>query len=363
VSYLSTSFAALSDVVPSAYRAPTYGLLLSGYFGGFSFAPSMAILVSSDTGVALFSFCSSIAAVLAAVWFIPETLPDPVQIEQITDLPVTDDHDPIDLEPIERNEDADLLSSEYEGWRSKFTWIGRNATRPLREISILRRNRTLQLVSLGSFCAAMVFAIDATLVIYYIEETLDIQKADIAMMSLAMGIAGILIQGGLVQPIVARLGEQGALTLAYSCGTVHNFLYGSAQSKSTIYAALILSQLTKTNIPILSSIASREVAPDEQGRVQGALFAVNAVGNAVGPILVQSFFHHSGAKFGRGSMFIYASAIYAIGTIVVSFIPNRLQGVSPPLVVQLHEPENMEEPLLCPNERTDSVDDGSSEVL
>ena len=348
VNFLSTTFAALSDIIPPEYRAATYGLLLSGYFGGYSLAPAMAVVLSSDTSVALFSLVFSFVAFFVAFCFLPETLPDDVRNENA------------------RNDDSIIIpSTEQDVPRFRFwvTWIWQSATRPLREISILQRNRTLQLVSLGSFCAAMVFAIDTTLVIYYIEEKLNVQKADIASMTLALGIAGILIQGGLVQPITAVLGEKWALVLSFTSGILHNFLYGSARTKTPIYAALILSQLTKINIPLLSSLASKEVDAHEQGRVQGALFAINAIGNAIGPVLVEFIYHHrSTTKLGPGSMFIYASILYAIGTIVVSFVPDRSTELPYQPIVQSFESEELAEPLLEPSEDVDVVDTDSPPV-
>jgi Na+/melibiose symporter-like transporter len=323
--------------------------VLSGYFGGYSLAPSMTIILSNDAAVALFSLISSLVAFLAAIWYIPETLSD--QIQNVPEvLPSSQDA------VSESDVNGDISIDGSTDWYNNMVWTWHASTRPLREISIVTRTRTLQLVSLGSFCSAMVFSIDATLVIYYIEETLNVQKSDIAIMTLALGIAGILIQGVLVHPIVSTLGEKGALILAFSCGTMHNFLYGSARTKITIYAALIFSQLTKTNIPILSSIASKQVEPNEQGRIQGALFAVNAVGNAVGPILVQFIDHHTKSNFGPGSMFIYASVLYAIGTVIVSRIPKDPLSVEEPLLPTLeYEEDALHEPLLSTSDDADTT--------
>lgn len=346
----------MSDVIPEAIRSQAYGLMLAGYFGGYSLAPSMTIILSNDAAVAMFSFLCSMVAFLAAIWYIPETLPDqipngPNNLQSIEGIIVVESDEVIDT--------IDIQSTNSSSWlTNNLVWMLRASTRPLREISILARNQKLQLISMGSFCSAMVFSIDATLVIYYIEEVLNVQKSDIAIMTLALGIAGILIQGVLIHPIVSSIGEKGALILAFSCGTLHNFLYGSARTKITIYAALILSQLTKTNIPILSSIASKQVAPTEQGRIQGALFAINAVGNAVGPILVQFIDHHTKRNFGPGSMFVYASVLYAIGTIVVSRIPKDSPSIEVPIQLTLeYEEENLHEPLLTASDNPDTAEE------
>ena len=353
------TFAAMSDVIPESIRSQSYGLLLAGYFGGYSLAPSMTLLLSNDAAVALFSFLCSIVACIAACWYIPETLPDQIWNE-------TDDLQTIEENIVVESDDnidtIDVQSTNFSSWFQRHLgWTLRASTRPLREISILARNPSLQLISLGSFCSAMVFSIDATLVIYYIEETLNVQKSDIAIMTLALGIAGILIQGVLIHPIVSSVGEKGALILAFSCGTLHNFLYGSARTKVTIYAALILSQFTKTNIPILSSVASKQVAPTEQGRIQGALFAINAVGNAVGPILVQFINHRTKSNFGPGSMFVYASVLYAIGTLVVSRIPKDSLSTEVPQHLTLeYEEEPLQEPLLSASDNPDTAEESDN---
>ena len=148
----------------------------------------------------------------------------------------------------------------------------------------------------------MVFAADSTLVIYYVEEQLDVQESDIAFMCFFLGAAGVIIQGGLLQPLIALFGEKGLLILSYICGAVHNFLYGAARSKATIYVALVFSQLTKTNLPLLSSLASKNVEAHEQGRVQGALFATNAIANAVGPLSMEYVQRRTQAHWGKGKL-------------------------------------------------------------
>jgi Na+/melibiose symporter-like transporter len=319
----------------------------------------MTIILSNDSAVAIFSFLCSIIAFIAACWYIPETLPDQMW-NGPNDFQAIEGN--IEVESDDNIDTIDVQSTNSSRWlKDNLVWMLLASTRPLREISIVARNQTLQLISMGSFCSAMVFSIDATLVIYYIEETLNVQKADIAIMTLALGIAGILIQGVLIHPIVSSIGEKGALILAFSCGTLHNVLYGSARTKITVYAALVLSQLTKTNIPILSSIASKQVAPTEQGRIQGALFAINAVGNAVGPILVQFIDHHTKRNFGPGSMFVYASVLYAIGTIVVSRIPKDSPSIELPVSLTLeYEEEPLHEPLLSAIVHPDTAEESDN---
>jgi Na+/melibiose symporter-like transporter len=317
VSYLGIVFAALSDVVPCALRAQSYGLLLAGFYGGYSLAPTMALVSSGDDLVtAVMSLTLIVASLLLALLWLPETLPRSAAAQS---------HE--NLVPEQSNISSDEALSALSRVTQIVAGLGRAMLRPFQEISILNRSRALRLLTVASFFAAMVFAADTTLVIYYVEETLNVQKSDIASMTLAMGVAGILFQGGLLQQCIGCIGEHSALLLSFLCGTLHNFLYGAARSKPTIYVALVVSQLTKTNFPLLSSLASKDVSVHEQGRVQTALFATNAIANAIGPLALEFVYHFTkhwkGRLGGPGFMFIFAAGLYAIGAVVVSLIPVK----------------------------------------
>jgi hypothetical protein len=335
INYMSTMFAALSDVVPAQYRAPSYGLMLAGIYGGYSLAPSIPLYLSSFH-VAAFSFGFNLTALLVAALFLPETLPEHIKQENLA------------------------IQNALQAPVGALAWTWSAMTRPIREVAILNRDWVIRLVAAGSFFSAMVFASDATLVMYYIEDELDVRANDIATMFIGMGIAGILLQGLALQPMLQCLGEKGLLITTFCSGIMHNFLYGVAKNKTTLCVALMLSQLTKVNFPILSSLASKDTSTNEQGRVQGALFATNAIAYAVGPLSMEYVYHHTKNKknFGPGFMFIYASALYAIGTVLVALIPQKKTeqqastGDIPTADCQQEERSDLEEPLLLPSDTT-----------
>eukprot|EP00540_Astrosyne_radiata_P009454 CAMPEP_0116856140 /NCGR_PEP_ID=MMETSP0418-20121206/19722_1 /TAXON_ID=1158023 /ORGANISM="Astrosyne radiata, Strain 13vi08-1A" /LENGTH=73 /DNA_ID=CAMNT_0004489459 /DNA_START=21 /DNA_END=239 /DNA_ORIENTATION=- len=72
-----------------------------------------------------------------------------------------------------------------------------------------------------------------------------------------------------------------------------------ARQKIWIYVALLISQLTKMDFPLLSAVASTHVDSHQQGQVQGALFAWSALANAIGPEFMQWIYHYtkSGTMF------------------------------------------------------------------
>ena len=322
VPYTSIMFAAISDVVPENIRAPSFAILLAGFYTGFALSPSFAPLLGRFSASLLSSFLVFVAF-LVSLLFLPETLPNSLETSR-------------------------SISSEEEIQESAedskiFSVIITAASRPFREATILHRNMIMRLLAMASFFASMVYSTDASLVIYYVENHLNIRDKDIANMFLVMGCVGIVMQAFLLQPFIKCMGEKGLLVACFLSGTIHNFLYGAAKGKAGIYVALCLSQFTKLNYPMLSSVASKGALESEQGQVQGALFATNALAAAIGPVLMQLVYDHTkDNSMGPGTMFILASCLYFTGMIAVSFIPlkdTRDDSISD---------EGLEEPLLEP---------------
>ena len=322
VNYLSIIFASLSDTMPDEYRAGGYAVIMSGFYAGFALAPSFALFLSHFQ-VALLSFALTLAAMIVALLAFPETLPEDVAA---------------------RNRIRLTEAEELE--TSGLQWIMKSASQPLYEIAILNRDEVIRFVAVGSFFSSMVFATDTNLLLYYIESELNVRDKDVAQMFFVMGILGVVMQAFLLQPLTQLLGEKGLLVTSFLSGTFHNFLYGIAKSKTTIYVALSFSQLTRTNFPLLSSFASKNASVDEQGKVQGALFALNALGAAIGPLCMQMVYSQTKHSRGPGTMFLFASGLYAMGALAVMRIPQKQSLTS----ISDNEPDSdvrdMEEPLL-----------------
>lgn len=237
ISYSSISFAIISDSVPEEFRTASFGIIMAGFYSGFCLSPLLA-LVLTHMHVSILSFTLTFAALVYASIYFPETLPTAVR---------------------EANHQL-LTNQENEAIVASFpAQIGALLTRPFREMSILNRDMAIRLVAIGSFFSSMVYSTDANLVIFYIEEYLDVREDDIAYQFLLMGVVGVVMQGCLLQPLLKCFGDKGLLIISFLSGTTHNLLYGVAKNKQTLYVALSLSQLTKINgkfSSILSSLVS-----------------------------------------------------------------------------------------------------------
>lgn len=290
IDILSVNFSILSDVIPERFRAQSFGLIMAAWYGGLTFSPSFT-LVMNHFKVSVLSIALMMSAMLLAWTAMPETLPE------------------------------EALNRTHITQGGTFQRFSSAVLSPIRALSILNRSWMVRLVALGSFFASMVFATDRALVVYYIEYHLNVNANDVAGMFFVMGIIGIIVQVFLMQPLMNLMGEKRLLVVTFISGTLHNILYGVAKAKSTIYVAFSLSQLTKINISLLSSLASKSAACHEQGRVQGALFAVNALANAIGPLSAQFVYGQTkDTPWGPGTMFLYAACLYMLGLLSVSFV-------------------------------------------
>ena len=348
VGYLSIPFAYLSDViVDKEYRAAAFGLFLAIYSGGFALASSIP-LVLDHTRTAILSATLNACALGLAFFFLPETVKTTsLRTESITVESETNFMDPI--------EDPGTTTSEQT--LSLVLW--KFIQRPFQDMRILMKDKTLQLVACASFVSALVFSTDATLLIYYLEEHLNVQDSDIASLFLLLGIAGVVIQGGFLEPLKRLLGEKGLCIFAFVCGSIHNMLYGLARHKLLIFVAFVVCQFTHLGAPVLSSIASKHVE-NEQGRLQGALVAVNSVSLAIGPLWMEWLYARSKSFF-PGFMFVFAGFLYMVGAIFVVFLPGEMERTTPSIEGAIEvEDDPLQEPLLGSDSFLDDQEDAAA---
>jgi hypothetical protein len=341
VSYISIVFAILSDTIPDEFRAQGYGIVLSAFCGGLALGPSIPLLWSPNT-VALISLILMVASFLVAACTLPETLAQDVR------------HENERIHSFLRIADADSPDVSLD------QSICNAILRPVREVAILNRNWPIRLVAVCAFLSSMVSSSDGTLVIYYLEEQLNVRIEDFASMFFVLGVVGVVVQGGMIQPMIRLLGEKTLLVTTFACGTLHNMLYAVARCKGTIYLALIVAQWSRLNVPLLSSLASKDVTKNEQGRIQGALFATNAVANAAGPLSMEFIYGRTknNPHLGPGFMFVFASGLYFLGTLLVLLIPvsvplSAVSEVDAGEETLSFDQSDLREPLLESNDHSD----------
>jgi len=109
----------------------------------------------------------------------------------------------------------------------------------------------------------------------------------------AFGLLGAVIQGGLIRPIVRRLGDQPTFRIGLVCAAVGLVSAAAAHSEAGLAISLVpLAFGIGFGHPTMSSLVSLVGRGDEQGRVQGAASAVESIGRTLGPIWGNASLQH-----------------------------------------------------------------------
>lgn len=322
VNWIAVALSALADVLPTEWRAAGFGLLLASFSLGFALSPILASFFN-HLQVSVASLCVLMIAWLVTVFFLPETLPAATAAE------------------------AARVRAEQPYNPTRWGRTKHAITRPFREISILNRNSFFRLLSALAFFSGMVATADRTLLIYYVEERLAFNDHDVAIMFMLIGILGILVQGVLIKPFNECFGERWVIVIAFLLGAVDNFMYGAAKNKSTIYVATVISSFGGMSFPTISAIKANNVEESEQGRIQGALYSLQALAAGVGPMLLRGVYHYTkDTDFpGPGAMFTFAGFLYIVAAGFAFALPkDKANSARRHSQVDYEPPADVEEP-------------------
>jgi MFS transporter, DHA1 family, tetracycline resistance protein len=100
---------------------------------------------------------------------------------------------------------------------------------------------------------------------------------------MAVGVLSIIVQGGLVKPAVRHLGERGSLYTGLLFGMAGLAGFALAPTAFWIWAVLPIFALMGLFGPGLQSLMSERVAPQEQGKLQGANSSITGIAGMIGP--------------------------------------------------------------------------------
>jgi DHA1 family tetracycline resistance protein-like MFS transporter len=128
----------------------------------------------------------------------------------------------------------------------------------------------------------------------------------------AFGFLGVIVQGGLVGPIVKRLGERRTLTAGLLLTAVG--WGGSALTYSLpTFVLLLIPGAMGIGLcnATLSALISHSAGADEQGRVQGAAGALESIGRAAGPVWGNGAleYYGEGAAYGAAAVLLIGASM------------------------------------------------------
>jgi MFS transporter, DHA1 family, tetracycline resistance protein len=238
---ISTARAYVADVTEPKDRARAYGLIGAAFGLGFILGPALSGVLSRISYTAPIWAAAAVTLVATAMaWlWLPETVPR--------------------------------------------TRAG--AGNPFRYLPALLERPTVRRVLIIDFVYWCAFAVFQTTFALFVARRFAFGVERTGYFFAGFGVLGAIIQGGMIRPIVARLGDAATFRLGLVFGAVG--LVAAAASHTVALFSLALVPLAfgiGFGHPTISSLVSLVAAGDEQGRVQGAASAAESLGRTVGPI-------------------------------------------------------------------------------
>lgn len=166
--------------------------------------------------------------------------------------------------------------------RRRFDWRRAN---PLGSIGALAKHPLVLRLAGVAACNMVAFGLMQTVWVLSTSERFGWTPFHNGLSLTLMGLAAVLVQGGLVAVVVRRAGEKGAMLGGLAMATVAFVIYGAATSSAVFAVAIVLHALGGMVGPAAQGMVSRTVGADEQGQVQGALASLQSLTAIVSPVL------------------------------------------------------------------------------
>ena len=263
---ITTARAYIGDIATEENRAKSFGMLGAAFGLGFIIGPALGGLFAhiSYTAPIWAAAAITVAATLLAWFWLPETVH---RVNAVSGSP----------------------------WRALRELSGRADLRLLFAIDFLYWGSFAVYQTTFALFGARRFGFDATHTGYLLA---------------AFGFLGVLVQVGLVGPVVKRLGERRTLTAGLIFAAVG--WGGSAMTHSLpLFIAMLVPGALGIGFcnPSLVSLVSGAAGKHEQGRVQGAAGALESLGRTIGPVWGNGVLQWAGEGVAYGS-----AALVLLGT-------------------------------------------------
>jgi len=277
----STAGAYIADVTPPEKRAGAFGMLGAAFGIGFVLGPALGgLLGHSDPRLPFWVAAGlSLANGLYGLLILPESLPR------------------------ER--------------RAPFSWKRAN---PVGSLNLLRRQPALLGLAAITFLYYLAHQSLPSVFVLYADYRYHWDQRMVGLTLAGVGICSMIVQGGLVRPIVAKLGERRTLILGLCAGAIGFAIYGLAPTGETFWIGLPIMALWGLASPAAQGIMTRKVSPTEQGQLQGAIGSIMGITGILGPgLFTQTFAAFIGPAADLhlpGAPYLLAAVLLGLATLV-----------------------------------------------
>jgi DHA1 family tetracycline resistance protein-like MFS transporter len=279
---ISAGYAYVADVTPPEQRAARFGMLGVAFGAGFVLGPAIGGLTGAVDPRLPFWIAAALSLINALYgWLIlPESLPA----------------------------------------RSRMAFAWRRAN-PLGSLKLLRSNRELLGLASVNFLNMLAHAVLPNMGVLYMLYRYGWDERTVGLVMAGVGVCSMVVQGGLIGPVVKRFGERNALIAGLMFGTAGFFVHGIAPTGTIFLIGVPLIALWGIANASSLGLMSRRVGADEQGQLQGANASIQGIANMIGPglftlsfayaIRPESGVHLPGAPFVLAALLVLAAMAIA----------------------------------------------------
>lgn len=273
---IGTSVAYIADVTKPEERAKAFGLVGMAFGLGFVVGPAIGGLLGSvDSRLPFWVSAAACLANAAFGWFVlPESLPP------------------------ER--------------RMEFSWKRAN---PVGSLKLLASHRQLLGLAAVDFLGNFAHQVLPAVFVLYAGHRYGWGETTVGLTLAFVGICTSFVQGGLIGPIVSRLGARRALIVGLLAGAAGMAIYGLAATGPWFWAGVPVMAFWGIAGPALQDMMTRRVSGSEQGQLQGATSASRSIAGLVAPGVFAVLFA-STIDSVPGAAFLLAGALLAAAAVV-----------------------------------------------
>ena len=253
----TTATAYIADVSPPEKRAQNFGLIGVAFGVGFIVGPVLGGLLG-QFGVRIPFYASAILALLNAIYgyfVLPESL------------------------PVEN--------------RRKFDWKRAN---PAGSLSRIAKYPVILSLTASLLCIYLAGQANQSTWTFI---TIAKFGWDEKMVGYSLGFIGLMIaivQGGLIRVVIPAIGQKRSIYFGLALYTIGFLLFAFVTQTWMMFVAIIPFSLGGICGPALQGVISGQVAPNEQGEIQGSLTSLISLTSIIGPLLMNNLFSYFTAK-------------------------------------------------------------------
>jgi DHA1 family tetracycline resistance protein-like MFS transporter len=276
----STAMAYLADITAPEQRAAVFGKVGAAFGAGFILGPAIGGLLGALNPRLPFWVAAllGLANFLYGLLILPESL------------------------PLNR--------------RASFRWSRAN---PVGAVRLLGSSAGLVVLAVVHFINQIAHVVLPSMFVIYASYRYGWDPATVGFTLALVGVCAMVVQLGVIGPVVRRFGERTAVFAGLVFGMIGFLIIGLAPWGYLSWVGIPFLSLWGLANPSIQALMTRLVSPAEQGQLQGANSSVQSVAQLIGPSIFTlsfAYFIRPGGFMLPGAPFILAAAMMVVAVLV-----------------------------------------------